>query len=458
MVQPKGLQQRRAILCLGLEQRSHGPVSPGLRGFLLEKGVCLKVLFVHQNFPAQFKFLAPALARLGHQVHALTAREVDLQQWEGVQLKKYRPLRGSAAEVHPWVRDFETKTIRAEACLRAAWDLRKGGFSPDIIVAHPGWGESLFLKDVWPEARLGIYCEFFYQHEGTDVGFDPEFNPSHPADASRLRLKNLSNFLHFDMAEAGISPTYWQADTFPARFRQKITVVHDGIDTDQVRPDPSVRLSLPDGVSISRESEVITFFNRNLEPYRGYHIFMRALPELLRRRPQARVIVVGGHEVSYGSRPDEKRYGASSWRDVFANEVRPQISDTDWARVHFLTRVPHPVLLRLMQVSSVHVYLTYPFVLSWSLLEAMSAGCAIVASRTGPVLEAVAHDDTGLLVDFFDKAALVDATCGLLDDPARRARLGARAREHARETYDLHSRCLPGQLRWTESLAEAPRV
>lgn len=416
----------------------------------------MKILFVHQNFPAQFKFLAPAMAGRGHQVVALTARELGQPQWQGVRLHKYRPMRGSSAEIHPWVRDFETKAIRAEACLHAALSLRQAGFSPDVIVAHPGWGESLFLKDAWPDARLGIYCEFFYQHVGADVGFDPEFNPAQPADASRLKLKNLSNFLHFEVAQAGLSPTHWQAATFPEAFRSKITVVHDGIDTDQVMPDPAASMNLSDGVSISRDSEVITFFNRNLEPYRGFHIFMRALPELLRRRQKARVIVVGGNDVSYGSRPDEKRYGAKSWQDVFTQEVRPQIPDADWARVHFLGGVPYPVLIRLMQLSSVHVYLTYPFVLSWSLLEAMSAGCAIVASRTAPVLEAITHGDTGLLVDFFDQGALVDATCALLDDPALRARLGARAREHARQTYDLRSRCLPGQLQWAESLADSP--
>lgn len=418
----------------------------------------MKILFVHQNFPAQFKFLAPAMAARGHQVVALTARELGQPQWQGVRIQTYRPGRGSSAEVHPWIRDFEAKTIRAEACLRAALSMKQGGFSPDVIVAHPGWGESLFLKDVWPNARLGIYCEFFYRHDGADVGFDPEFNPSQPADASRLKLKNLSNFLHFEMAEAGLSPTRWQADTFPDSFRQRITVVHDGIDTGQVRPDPAVRLSLSGDVSISREDEVITFFNRNLEPYRGYHIFMRALPELLRRRPKARVMIVGGHEVSYGSRPDEKRYGAASWRDVFINEVRPQVPDADWSRIHFLGRVPYPVLIGLMQASSVHVYLTYPFVLSWSLLEAMSAGCAVVASRTAPVMEAVSHEDTGWLVDFFDKSQLVDTTCALLEDPALRARLGARAREHACDVYDLNTRCLPGQLNWAEALADSAGV
>ena len=409
----------------------------------------MNILFIHQNFPGQFKFLAPALAAQGHDVRAFTMQKIAAGEWQGVKLTHYQPSRGTAPNVHPWVSDFETKTIRGEACFRAALKLKERGFTPDVIIAHPGWGESLFLKDVWPQAKLGIYCEFYYHPQGADVGFDPEFPARDAGDVCRLRLKNLNNLLHFEIADSGISPTHWQASTFPEPFRSRITVVHDGIDTEAIAPNPAVSLTLNGDLVLTKQDEVITFVNRNLEPYRGYHIFMRALPELLKRRPGARVLIVGGEEVSYGARPE----GDKKWKDIFAGEVRPQIPDADWARVHFLGNVPYQYFIPLLQLSTVHVYLTYPFVLSWSLLEAMSVGCAIVASDTQPLHEAIRHNDTGRLVSFFDAAALSGEVCALLDDPAARERLGANARAFAQANYDLKTICLPKQLQWVEELA-----
>lgn len=409
----------------------------------------MKILFIHQNFPGQFKFLAPALAAQGHTVVAMTMQKVNASEWQGVKLAPYSASRGTTPNVHPWVSDFETKTIRGEACFRAALALSESGFTPELIVAHPGWGESLFLKDVWPDARLGIYCEFYYHAHGADVGFDPEFPAKDPGEVCRLRLKNLNNLLHFEIADAGISPMHWQASTFPEPFRSQITVVHDGIDTEAIAPNPNVSLTLNGNITLTKANEVITFANRNLEPYRGYHIFMRSLPEILKRRPKARVLIVGGDDVSYGARPE----GGSKWKDIFASEVRPQVSDADWVRVHFLGNISYQHFIALLQLSTVHVYLTYPFVLSWSLLEAMSVGCAIVASDTQPLREAIRHDDTGRLVNFFDVAGLANEVCALLDDPAARARLGANARAFAQANYDLKTVCLPRQLVWVHALA-----
>jgi len=406
----------------------------------------MRILFIHQNFPGQFKHLAPALAARGHEVTAFTMQKNVSAEWQGVRLIAYQATRGTTPNVHPWVSDFETKTIRGEACFRAAVQLKAQGFNPDVIIAHPGWGESLFLKDVWPQAKLGIYCEFYYHATGADVGFDQEFPPRDAGDVCRLRLKNLNNLLHLEMADAGISPTHWQASTFPEPFRSNITVVHDGIDTEVVAPNPNVSLTLNGNITLTKADEVITFVNRNLEPYRGYHVFMRALPEILKRRPNARVLIVGGDDVSYGVRPE----GKGKWKDIFASEVRPQISDAGWARVHFLGNIPYQHFIPLLQLSTVHAYLTYPFVLSWSLLEAMSVGCAIVASNTMPLREAIRHDDTGRLVDFFDVAGLVNEVCALLDDPAARARLGTNARVFAQANYDLKTVCLPRQLQWVQ--------
>ena len=408
----------------------------------------MNILFIHQNFPAQFKFLAPALVKRGHTVVAMTMQNVKASDWEGVKLLPYSATRGTTPQVHPWVSDFETKTIRGEACFRAALKLKDQGFMPDVIVAHHGWGESLFLKEVWPNAALGIYCEFFYHLQGADVGFDSEFPPKDEGEACRLKLKNINNLLHFDVADAGISPTHWQASTFPLSFRDKITVIHDGIDTQAVAPNPDVVLHLQSGLALNKADEVITFVNRNLEPYRGYHIFMRSLPEILKRRPKARVLIVGGDDVSYGSKPDRGK----TWKELFINEVKPHISDADWHRVHFLGKIPYPHFIALLQLSTVHVYLTYPFVLSWSLLEAMSAGCTIVASDTQPLHEAITHNETGRLVNFFDVHGLSNEVCALLDNPIERQRLGTNARAFAIERVDLHSTCLPRQVEWVEQL------
>lgn len=417
----------------------------------------MNILLIHQNFPGQFKFLAPALVQRGHRVVAMPMKREAPSTWQGVEVRPYMPQRGSTPAIHPWVADFETKTIRAEACFRAALALRAEGFTPDIIVAHHGWGESLFLKDVWPAARMGVYGEFFYRQEGADSGFDPEFPSRDEGDRCRLRLKNLNNLLHFELADAGLSPTRWQADTFPEPFRSRITVAHDGIDTPALkpRPDAKLALALPSGQRrvFTRDDEVITFVNRNLEPYRGFHTFMRSLPQLLAARPKAQVLLVGGDQVSYGAAPRAEVHGAASWREVFTREVRPQIPDRDWARVHFLGHLPYEAFTTLLQVSRVHVYLTYPFVLSWSLIEAMSIGCAIVGSDTPPVREVIEHDVTGRLVDFFSPADLCAAVCGLLDDPQARERLGRAARALAVERYDLQSVCLPQQLAWVESIA-----
>jgi glycosyltransferase involved in cell wall biosynthesis len=410
----------------------------------------VKFLFIHQNFPGQFAHLAPALAAdPRHEVVALRIQREGGLVWKGVRIVTYHPSRGSTPRIHPWVIDLETKVIRAEAAFHAFQQLRREGFVPDAVIAHPGWGESMFVKEVWPGTRLGIYCEFFYRSSGADTGFDPEFPDGGESEPCRVRLKNLNNLLHFDRADAGICPTQWQASTFPDAFRDRITVVHDGIDSGRVAPHPAAAFEggTPVGpVRFSRDDEVITFVNRNLEPYRGYHQFMRALPAILARRPRAHVVLVGGSDVSYGPRPAAGR----TWKDLFLDEVRDRI---DLRRVHFVGQIPYPAFLSLLQVSTVHVYLTYPFVLSWSLLEAMSAGCAIVASDTAPVREAIVPGQTGRLVDFFDPARLAEETVALLDNADERARLGRNAREFAVARYDLRSVCLPRQLAWVRSLA-----
>ncbi|MFD0858996.1 glycosyltransferase [Roseovarius aquimarinus] len=415
----------------------------------------MRILFIHQNFPGQFKHLAPALAEAGHDCTALTLKVETATDWRGVRILPYKLPRRDAQKVHPWLIDLDTKVTRGEACWRAARALAEEGYAPDLILAHHGWGESMFLRDLWPRARMALYCELYHQAGYPHLDFDPEFASKEPEiQPLRMRLKNLGNHLHFPLAEAGISPTNFQADTFPPEFRSKITVCHDGIDTAFSAPRPGVSITLKGHAPFTRDTEIITFINRNLEPYRGYHVFMRALPDLLRARPEARVIIIGGDEVSYGGAPPKGR----TWKQIFREEVADRMTAEDWRRVHFLGRIPHEDFTRVLQLSRVHVYLTYPFVLSWSLMEAMSCGAAIVASDTAPVREVITHDETGRLVDFFDRKALVREICDLATDADARARLGAAARALMIERYDLKTVCLPRQLAWVDEVMALPPV
>ncbi|MEM6498893.1 MAG: glycosyltransferase family 4 protein [Pseudomonadota bacterium] len=414
----------------------------------------MKILFIHQNFPGQYKYLAPLLAKRGHDCVALTLRVEKPTKWLGVKILPYSLPKRTGQNLHPWLIDLDSKITRAEACFRAARDMREKGYSPDLILAHPGWGEALFLKDVWPDARVGLYCELYHLADQQHLHFDPEFDVSdHDLSVLRIRMKNIYNHMQFPSADAGISPTRFQADTFPKEIRDKITVCHDGISTNIAQPDPNATFTI-DGETLSRADEVVTFVNRNLEPYRGYHIFMRALPRLLRERPRARVLIVGGDEVSYGAAPPK----GQTWKQIYIDEVRNQIPDQDWARIHFLGRIPYDKFLNLLQISRVHVYLTYPFVLSWSLMEAMSCQAAIVASDTAPVREVIKDGQTGRLVDFFDKDGIVDSVVHLLDDESERRSLGQAARRLMQAQYDLETRCLPDQLDWISSFMDGVQV
>jgi glycosyltransferase involved in cell wall biosynthesis len=404
----------------------------------------MRILFVHQNFPGQFKHLAPALVNSGHEITALCVQKNVPENWQGIKIIYYQTSRSTTPGIHPWTAETETKIIRGEACFRAALQLKTQGYTPDMVIAHPHWGETLFIKEVWPEVKLGIYCEFFYHPHGAETGFDPEFPHTDPGFGCKLRTRTINNLMHFEIADAGISPTYWQASTFPARFGEKITVVHDGIDTDVLRPNSGVGLTL-NNVPLSRKNQVITFVNRNLEPLRGYHIFMRALPKILKENPWAIVLIIGGSGIGYGKAPPE----GTTWKEIFLNEVKNQL---DVKRVFFLGKITYPHYMTVLQLSTVHVYLTYPSVLSWSLLEAMSMGCTIVASDTQPLHEAITQNKTGRLVNFFDIEGIANQVTELLGNAAERQRLGTNAREFAVKNFDFKTACLPKQLAWVNSL------
>jgi glycosyltransferase involved in cell wall biosynthesis len=400
----------------------------------------MRILFVHHNFPGQYKHLAPALADdPGNEVVAI-GDQANLHRAQGLhprlRLCAYPSPQGAGAEIHHYLRSTESSVRRGQAVARAALELKNQGFTPDVICAHPGWGEALFLKDVFPAAKLVLYLEFYYRAQGSDMHFDPEF-PSSFDDGCRIRLRNTTQLLSLESADAAISPTHWQRAQYPAMVQERISVIHDGVDTDFVCPASVADFQLPDGGgTLNSGDEVITYVARNLEPYRGIHKFLRALPEILAARPHARVLVVGGEEVSYG-RPAPK---GETYRSLYMKELAGKV---DASRIHFLGKLPYQQYLQVLRLSSVHVYLTYPFVLSWSMLEAMSCGCLLIGSGTSPVQEVLHHGRNGLLVDFHDFKALAQTVIHALAHPQEMAPLRRQARLDVQARFDLKRVCLP---------------
>ncbi|NND21470.1 MAG: glycosyltransferase [Silicimonas sp.] len=392
----------------------------------------MKVLFVHQNCPGQFKHLAPALAAEGHEVVFVTQKGKPTP--EGVRKVEYEPHRKVTPKIHPYLAATEAAVLNGQAVARVAFALRRQGFQPDVMIGNPGWGETLFLKDVWTDAPLISLSEFYYNGTGSDVGFDPEFSTG-PDAVLRARARSGPHLLAIEAADVAYSPTEWQKAQFPEAYREKIRVIHDGIDTDLVSPDPNARFQVPQGPMLTRADEVLTYVARNLEPYRGFHSLMRALPEILARRPDAHVVIVGGDELSYGSRPRD----GGAWREVMQAEVGPLP-----ARVHFTGRIPYADYISLLQVSSVHLYLTYPFVLSWSMLEAMSAGAFVLGSATAPVLEVIEDGVNGWLVPFFDPRGIALRASEALERRNEVDAIRAAARETIRSRYALGD-CLARQ-------------
>ncbi len=401
----------------------------------------MKVLFIHQNFPGQYKHLAPALALEGHQVVGLREEAKQPFPLPGVEQFGYKSPQTGSPTTHHYLQGFEGQVRRGQQVLRSLYSLQKKGFIPDLILVHPGWGEGLYLKDVYPNVpTIGLF-EFYYQSHGHDTAFDPEF-PSSADLECKIRTRNANHLISLEALDVGVCPTAYQKSSHPVIFHHKLEVIHDGIDTDVVGPNPEVTVTLnPQGQSLklNRSDEVITFISRNLEPYRGYHIFMRALPRILRERPQAHVVIIGGDGVSYGPAAPKGK----TWKQIYLDEVKDQL---DPRRVHFVGQLPYYQLLGLFQVSSVHIYLTYPFVLSWSMLEAMSCGCLVVGSRTPPVEEVIRDGETGLLVDFFSPGDICDRIGEVLEHPNRMQQIRDNARQEIVSRYDLRRVCLPQHL------------
>lgn len=394
----------------------------------------MNYLFIHQNFPGQYKNIVRHLVARGDQV--VFVSQPNENRMAGVRLITYSPARQTTPGIHHYVRDFEGGILNGQAVMRICSALKARGFRPDIVVGHAGWGELSFVRDVWPDVPVLGYFEFYYKLEGSDVGFDPDF-PATIDDGPRLRAKNATTALALEAVDWGQTPTQWQWSRFPDHARRRITVLHEGIDTAQVAPNPTATFVLPQaGVGFRPGAPVVTYVARGLEPYRGFPSFMRALPAVLRRRPDAHVLIAGSDQIYYGRRHPTGR----SYIQVMLDELGTGI---DRSRVHFLGRIPYHHHLALLAVSAVHVYLTYPFVLSWSMLEAMSAGCLVVGSATPPVQEVVTEGETGLLADFHDPAEIAERIVEGLADRQRFLPLRQAARALVCERFDFRSVVVP---------------
>ena len=403
-----------------------------------------KIIFIHQNAPGQFRHLILHCAsRPEYEVVVIGEKKRLLANFTvpppNVAFHVYEvediPVGRVPLELGPTANAMR----RGRAVALCLENLRQSGFVPDVVYGHPGWGEMLHVKDVFPRARVAHYCEFYFNRDGQDLNFDPEFQ-SPRLDVYRVRTDNMTQLVSLAEADVCIAPTEWQRSRYPERFQPYIDVVHDGIDLERVTPDEAVTFTLPDGsLKLDRSVPVITYVSRNLEPYRGFHTMMRALPDLLSALPTAHVLIVGGDDVSYGAH----LAGGVTYRQVMLKELEGRL---DQRRVHFLGRVPYATYLKILQLSRAHIYLSYPFVLSWSMLEAMAAGAVVVGSQTAPVEEVITHEANGLLVNFFSTHELVAEVVRACTGGPAIERIRHAARATVAQRFPLSTGCLDRQL------------
>lgn len=396
------------------------------------------ILCVHPNFPGQFARLLRALhEREGWTVVGMGCEPPDTGRTEFAKYYQYGIPAGRWDGLYPPMSKLTEDIRRGRSANRIFSKLRDSGFQPDVILAHPGWGDALFVRDYFPDSAYVAYLEYFYKAKSSDVDFDPEF-PISETDRQLVPLKNTPSLIAYADADVQVTPTHWQSSLFPKSLRRSIQVLHDGIDTKRVAPGFDT-FQLPDGRVLTTGDEVLTFVSRALEPYRGFHSFMRSLPELQRRRPKLVTLVLGRDRVAYGRGPAD----FANWREFMLDELKGKV---DFSRVFFLGLVPYFDYVKVLMVSKVHVYLTYPFVLSWSLLEAMATGCAIVCSNTEPVREIIDDDVNGKLVDMFNYNNIGSAIERLMEGDEIREKMGRSARETALN-YDFDDVIFPKYLR-----------
>lgn len=393
------------------------------------------IFFVHQNIPGQFRNLVPALVAAGYRVYFITNAPREMPGAVTVHYGIDADIATQAPEQAMF--KYAQRAAKAMVMLgRAPHSVR-----PDVIVGHVSWGELLFVRDLYPDVPILGYFEWF-QSTGLFSDFDPSYEAG-PDAPFVLRLKNIPNYVLGDTCTAGLTPTWFQHSGFPKAIQDKLTVIHDGVDTLTIRRPVRASLTLPDGRVLTQGDEVVTYVGRGLEPVRGFPTAIRAIGELCRMRPNCHFIIIGADKTSYGNPLPE----GESYRQRLLAEVA-----IDESRVHFLGHVPYETFLKVLYISSAHIYLTYPFFLSWSMLEAMAAECLVIGSRTAPVEEVIVDGHNGLLVDFFDAPALAERVRAVLERPRDYDPLRMQARHTIHERYDLHGICLPRQKALIASL------
>lgn len=387
----------------------------------------MKILFMHPNMPGQYKHLCPAFAAdAENQVVFITKNKTA--QLPGVHKITYALRRDASAHTHRYLMHAERAVIQGQEVWRCLKRLKESeGFVPDVVCAHPGWGDALYVRDIYPDTKLLSFFEFYYHGTGADVGFDPS-DPTSADDLARVRTKNAHHLLTLCSSDWGITPTWWQHSLHPPEFQSKITTIHDGINTEVARPNPQASITIGQH-RFKAGDEVVTYIARNFEPYRGFPTFMQAAEKILKDRPNCHIIAIGADEVSYGKKPPQ----GTTYRKIWMEKT-----DLDMSRIHFVGTLPYETLIQVLQVSAAHIYLTYPFVLSWSSMEAMACGCAMIGSDTPPVREVITHGENGFLVDFFDPQALAQQVCEVLDAPDRMQAVRDKARADMIARYDLN--------------------
>ncbi len=405
----------------------------------------MKILFMHNNFPGQYRRIMAFLKNKPN-VKMLAATLESNQQKFTLRHLRYKPHRESSPKIHPALNYTEQAVIMGQAAFGKLLDAKKEGMRPDIILSHSGWGASMFLRDAFPDAKLLTYYEWYYHSHNSDGDFLRE-NPFDPNGQMRLRLKNTPILHDLASMDWGQSPTKFQHSKLPEIFRDRVSVLHDGVDTEFFKPADNVSVTIGD-VTLTSDDEVITYVARGMEEYRGFPQFMEAVAHLQKERPNLYVVVLGNDRVAYGA----ARADGRSFKEWALDEF-----EFDMDRLHMPGLQPLTVFADLMKITSAHVYLTVPFVLSWSLMEAMSAGALIVGSDTEPVREMVTDGENGVLVDFFDVDALVKKLCHILDNKAEYYPLKGKARETILEQYSTTD-LLPRYWKLIQSVANGSRV
>ena len=397
-----------------------------------------KILFIHTNFPGQFPHIAKAALDANYKIAIIGS--ASAKDFHGITPRRWTLKRGTTTNIFDPATRAEADLLRADAAATQARLLKASGFIPDLIIGHPGWGETIHLSIIFPGVPQILFGEFFYLPVGGDVGFDAEFETRTDAQDMRVHAKNATMALAYASADVIVSPTHFQASTFPIGLRSRIRVFHEGVSLNAATKVPDAKLKLPNGSVLDASTPTITFINRNFERLRGFHIFMRALPTFMAACPQAQIVIIGTDSAGgYGGKLESQQ----TWQHKMLAEVGATI---DQSRLHFMGRVPHSDMIAALSLSWAHVYYTYPFVLSWSLVEAMACECLILGSDTGPVRDAVTDGENGVLNNFFDVNALSTAMIGACENPQNYQIYRKRARQTALSLFDKDTVGIPAWM------------